>query len=214
MLDGTMTRRSRRWIASGICAAGAMMLLRARASADTAGNLLQHRGFTIDVSAAARLSNYGEIERSLERQIDIVADCGVKPEIIEFFRAQRVKVVPDLQTEQAIPGLYDPAHGGVLLAALTSMSQPVLLHELLHGFHEQVVGPDNFWLRKFYSDARTYSLFDLGSHMMSDVKEFFAVSGCAYLHGLLDQEPFWRERIRRQQSNYYDWLGQLFGVEK
>jgi hypothetical protein len=54
------------------------------------GNTLSHRGFTVDVSLTATIPHRDAVIASLQRQIEITADCGAKPEIMAFFRAQKI----------------------------------------------------------------------------------------------------------------------------
>src|SRR5262249_52901749 len=53
---------------------------------------LTYRGFTVDATEIRGVPQYTAIMISLVHQIDIVADCGVRPEIMQFFRTQTVFV--------------------------------------------------------------------------------------------------------------------------
>src|SRR5579863_7300368 len=82
--------------------------LPAAAESTAQHSALSYRGFSVDLSAAAGTPNIAAIETSVKHQLDIVADCGAKPAILAFFRAQPITVAPNaLDTG----GLYDRAHG-------------------------------------------------------------------------------------------------------
>jgi hypothetical protein len=174
------------------------------------GGSLAYRGFTIDVSA---VPNFANIESSVEHQLDIVADCGAISEINNFFRAQRMAVKPGLSAET---GKFDPATGIEIDAVVLPPQRPIVLHELLHAFHAYMLpgGVNNPDVLLYYSRARDYRLYPANEYVLTNAREFFAVTASLYLWGNVDREPHTRERLRAQQPFYYDWLSQLFGVRK
>jgi len=206
-----LSQREKVFCFASVIAMTAIFATRGVAQDGAVSGQFTYRGFTLDVSAATKFSNFSDIETSLERQIDIVADSGVRPEIIEFFKSQRITVVPGLESEKGQPGLFEPRRG-VLIAAMPKQREPVLLHELLHAFQANRLGDNNPEISTYYERARANHFYDQHSHMMQNVKEYFAVSGSLYLVGRLDQPPYYRERLK-QQPNYYAWLGQQFGVQ-
>jgi hypothetical protein len=173
-----------------------------------------YRAFTVDMSGAGDLANPGAIEASLKHQIDIVADCGVSPTILSFFRSQQVVVKPG-QGDGG--GHFSKDSKGVTIdAAVDAPEKPVLLHELLHAYHFRVLpgalqNPD---LVRFYNNARDGALYPPDSYVLKNVQEFFAVTGSLYLWGNVDRPPHTRETLREKQPVYYKWLGELFGVQK
>ena len=50
--------------------------------------------------------------------------------------------------------------------------------------------------------------------MLKNVQEYFAVTGSLYLWGNVDRPPFNRTTLHDKQPVYYQWLGDLFGVQK
>ena len=78
--------------------------------------------------------------------------------------------------------------------------KPVLLHELLHAYHDQRIpgGFDNPDIIRFYKQAKGVKAYVATSHM-SNVKEFFACSGTSYLFGVTAQERSIREKVRDNQ---------------
>jgi len=49
--------------------------------------------------------------------------------------------------------------------------------------------------------------------VLTNNREFFAVTASLYLWGYVARPPNNRETLRLKQPYYYDWLGKLFGVE-
>ncbi|MET4386606.1 hypothetical protein ABIB73_002351 [Bradyrhizobium sp. F1.4.3] len=75
--------------------AGVAALLDTRSLSAQSGATFTYRGITVDTSAAQDLPNLKEIVASLKHQIDIVVDCGAKPEIMTFFKVRRFRSSPD-----------------------------------------------------------------------------------------------------------------------
>jgi hypothetical protein len=170
-----------------------------------------YRGFTVDMSGASDPPNPAAVEASLKHQIDIVADCGVSPTILSFFRSQEVVVKPG-QGDGG--GRFSTNSKGVTIdAAVDAPEKPVLLHELLHAYHFRVLpgASQNPDLVRFYNNAKEGGLYPQGSYVLKNVQEFFAVTGSLYLWGNVDRPPHTRENLRAKQPVYYKWLGELFG---
>jgi hypothetical protein len=191
---------------------GAALAAVAYGSAARAGGVvLQYRGFGVDVSGIEGWRDFLPIEDSIRHQIDTVADCGVRPEILEFFRGVSITVVPGLQVRSGEPGMYRHGLGVRLSARPQPPQQPILLHELLHAYHDLVLpdGVNNPAVMHFYQLALQYRLFDPTAHVMENQKEFFAVNASVYLVGEIDQAPGTRARLVRQTPEYAAWLGRL-----
>jgi len=170
---------------------------------------LQYRGFTVDTSAIASDPARGQVEAAVAHQIDIVADSGVRDDILTFFRAQRITVQPGARDRFS-------ARGGIDVDTRLPPQQPIVLHELLHAYQAFVMpqGRNNPDVRAFYDDARSRGVYPAGSYVLVNPMEFFAVTGSLYLWGHVDRPPGTREALRAAQPRYYAWLGELFGVAK
>ena len=132
-------------------------LLLRRADAQDDG-LLTYRGFTADVSAVEGAPDSLAILISLKHQLDIVADCGAKPEIIDFFKSQRVT----LKVGAGDAGKFNSHIPGVTVnAAVQAPDKPIVLHELLHAYHYRVMpgGFENPDIQHFYDFAAGNSLY-------------------------------------------------------
>jgi hypothetical protein len=194
--------------------AGAASLFGAESVAAQSGPTFTYRGIAVDVSAAQSQPNLKELVASLKHQIDIVVDCGAKPAIISFFRSQPVTVKPG-QGDGG--GHFSSKEAGVTVdATVDAPEKPVLLHELLHAYHFRVLpgalqNPD---LVRFYGIAKQNELYPPDSYVLKNVQEYFAVTGSLYLWGNVDRPPNNRATLHEKQPVYYQWLGDLFGVQK
>ncbi len=200
-----------------LSASAALLLLRglpARAQGNGAGPRFGYRGFALDMSGAGNAPNLRAIEASLKHQIDIVADCGAKPAILDFFKSQEIFVTPG-QGDGG--GHFSAAANGVSVdAAVDAPEKPVVLHELLHAYHFRVLpgalqNPD---VLRFYNNAKGGELYPPSAYVLKNVQEFFAVTASLYLWGNVDRPPHTRANLREKQPFYYKWLGELFGVQK
>ncbi|MEA2689783.1 MAG: hypothetical protein QOD51_2390 [Candidatus Eremiobacteraeota bacterium] len=168
--------------------------------------VLLYRGFTVD---AAAIEGDAGARSALEHQLDVVADCGVSPDILAFFRAQHIVVRPGARDRFS-------RNGGIEVDTRLPQQQPIVLHELLHAYHAFMLpqGARNPDIIGFYDEARNGGLYPARSYVLVNPMEFFAVTGSLYLSGHVDRPPGDRETLRARQPRYYAWLGQLFGVAK
>ena len=186
----------------------------AQGSQGSGGGTFSYRGFTVDISAVSNLPDAKALETSLKHQIDIVADSGVSPAIMSFFRSQEISVKPG-QTDGG--GHFAANSKGITVdATVQAPEKPVTLHELLHAYHFRVLpgaiqNPD---LLRFYDRAKEEQFYPPDSYVLKNVQEFFAVTGSLYLWGNVDRPPHDRATLREKQPVYYKWLGELFGVLK
>jgi len=205
----------RRLIRSGLAFGAAWAFAQSKAYAQDAGDasLFVYRDFTADASALQGASDRDAVLASLQHQLDIVADCGARPEIIAFFRSQRIT----LKAAAGDSGKFNSNNPGVTInAAVQAPEKPIVLHELLHAYHFRVLpgrfaNPD---ILHFYQTALDNNLYKAGAYVTKDVQEYFAVTGSLYLWGNVDRPPFNRDNLKARQPEYYAWLGQLFGVVK
>jgi hypothetical protein len=178
------------------------------------GNTFSYRGFTVDVSDAKSAPNLKAVEASLRHQIDIAADCGASPKIIEFFKSQTIFVKPG-QGDGG--GRFSSRVKGVSVdIAVDAPEKPVVLHEMLHAYHWWVL-PDGFKnpdVERFYERARDGALYPPDAYVLKNVQEFFAVTASLYLWGNVDRPPHDRKTLQEKQPVYYKWLGDQFGVVK
>lgn len=200
-----MTRRpSRRLVGAGFLA---MIAGSAMAGADVQdGGVFEYRGFTVDLTASTLLSR-GSLADYIREQIDLVENLAIRSDIKAWFRSVRVTVDPEL----TMPGRF--ADGRLTLDDTTSArDNPVLLHELLHGYMADRLRPTGE-LRRFYEEARASGVWPSGSYMLSNINEFFAMTASVALWGRAARPPFTREQLKAFMPGYFDWLRTEFGLE-
>jgi hypothetical protein len=177
-----------------------------------ANGLMLYRGYRVDAKAILNSPNYAAIMASIPHQIDIVADCGAKPDVLRFFQSQVIVVKPGLNG-----GHFNSNAPGVAIDdAVAAAEKPIVLHELLHAFHFYAMsgGFRNPDLLAFYDRARNRQVYPQDAYLLKNVQEFFAVTASLYLWGNVDRPPNTREKLRAAQPMYYAWLGDFFGVKK
>ena len=175
-------------------------------------SVLSYRGFTVDMSLVATAPNRAAIETSLKKQLDIVADCGAKPEVMTFFRGQRIKL--KFGSEDG-GGRFSSA-GVEIDATPQPPERPIVLHELLHAMHGLYMpgGANNPDIDRFYNRAKEMQAYPAHEYVLKNRAEFFAVTASLYLWGFVARAPHDRETLKSKQPVYYAWLGELFGVKK
>jgi hypothetical protein len=113
-----------------------------------------YHGFVVDATAARSAPNLQAVVDSLRHQIDIIADYGATPKIIDFFKSQPIVLKPG--SKDGGGHFNDNVRGITLDVAVVPPEKPVELHEMLHAFHywalpERVQNPD---VLRFYSGPR------------------------------------------------------------
>jgi hypothetical protein len=91
--------------------------------------------------------------------------------------------------------------------------RPVLLHELLHAYHANMLpnGLNNAVILSHYKAAK--AIYPSDAYLMSNEKEFFAVTASVFLYGKETIEPFTRAKIKEKQPEYYNYLVWMFGFD-
>lgn len=180
-----------------------------------AGEAKAYRGFAIDDSRIRSFPNRDAIVTAIQEQIDIVCAVGLSEAFLRFARSVPFEVVPPGVIAPGNPGLYSGRTKSVQVTAIvvTAGAKPILLHELLHAYHDQQLprGFGNQTVARLYDQAKAIPAFAARSHMMQNDREFFACSGTSYLYGVTAQEPFSREKVKASQPALFAYLQQLFG---
>jgi hypothetical protein len=109
---------------------------------------------------------------------------------------------------------YSPTAKNVMLTTPSySPEKPVVLHELMHAYHDQKLsgGFGNPEIQQFYQQARSSGQFPANSYMFSSVGEYFAMMSSVYLHGSAARDPNTRQEVKDKQTDFYQWLVKEFG---
>lgn len=177
-----------------------------------------YRGFTVDDSRVRKLPEHAALITATMEQIDIVHDVSLPADILSFAQVVKLELVPTGTFRSPTPGRYSGrGEQSVQLSTgiVTTGRKPVLLHELMHAYHDQRIerGYGNRKILAYYQEAQGLKTYASKSHMMANEKEFFACAATAYLFGVTAQEPFRREKVREAQPGFHDYLKSLFGPD-
>jgi len=131
--------------------------------------------------------------------------------------------------EHAPPASSDPIAramttlSGVIMYRPSTLSddeqreRPVLLHELLHAYHDHIM-PGNFdnpAVQAFFKQATDKHLYPANLYLMVNEKEFFAVTASVILFGKDGTKDGMIDRamIKKAQPDYYKYVVWLFGFD-
>lgn len=171
--------------------------------------IFSYRGFHVDLSAARGTMPDAKMIAAVKRQIDLVEQVKLKPQLLNFMRTINVWANP--KETRFGPGHYSRKTGIDLRMALLEPNKPILLHELMHAWHDQQLpnGFENADIRRFYERGQSAG-WPAESYMMSNHHEFFATTASVYLYGDIPRPPESRKQLRAKQPQYYQWLADLF----
>ncbi|RZI98591.1 MAG: hypothetical protein EON90_12780 [Brevundimonas sp.] len=174
--------------------------------AASAQDRFDYRGFSVDLTAAAA-DKREALSAYIRQQIDLVESLAIRPDIKAWFRTVALTVDPALN----MPGRFS---GGRLTLddSVSPPDNPVLLHELLHGYMDGRLRPTGE-VRAFYDQAKASGDWPPRSYMLTNVAEFFAMTGSVALWGRASRPPSTRERLQEKAPDYYAWLVREFGLE-
>ncbi len=169
--------------------------------------IVTYRGFTIDVTTIVDSRDYSATVDSIKKQIDGVEAVKASEKVHDFFRT--VPIVVEANRKALV---YSGNKRQVLLGAQRFDDKPILLHELLHAFHHQVL-PDhnkNADVQRFYDEAKASGAFPAKAYMLTNRGEYFAMVGSVYLHGSAARDPFTRKQLCAKQKDVCEWMEATF----
>ncbi len=170
---------------------------------------INYHGFKVDFSQIKNSSETDRIIKAVKRQIEIVEEVKPSKEDLNFFKSIPIVMIPETSGQ---PGIYNANKNTVFLKARDlAPNRPILLHELLHAYHNLKIkdGFQNAQIRMFYEQARNnYPNFQ-NEYFLSNAKEFFAVTASIYLFGDIPRPPFNKSAIKKSLPEYYKFLETL-----
>jgi hypothetical protein len=173
---------------------------------------LQYHGFKVNVAGISKSARKNAILNSVKEQIEIVERVGLSKEDLDFFRTVPIVMLAD---SSGTPGKYKREDKTVYLKGRDLASnKPILLHELLHAYHNQRLpqGMNNKQVYDFYLKAeKAFPEFKGNQYFLENQGEFFAVTGSIYLFGNISRPPYNRQNIKEKMPLYYKYLATLFG---
>lgn len=186
----------------------ATLLTAARSARAQDGAVFAYRGFTVDMTALepARREAIGAYVR---QQIDLVESLEIRPGIKTWFRGVRITINPALN----MAGRFGPA-GLELDDRVSPPDNPVLLHELLHGYQRHLPGGGrNPTLVGAFEAAKAGGQWPARAYMLSNLNEYFAMTASVVLWGRAARPPLTRARLVETQPDYAAWLTEVFGLK-
>ncbi|MBX5135772.1 hypothetical protein HJB79_23305 [Rhizobium lentis] len=191
----------------GLCAAIAISVATAGvAAADPL--VFSYHGWRVDLTNARGAEPDKEMVAAVKRQLDIVEHVNLKPDVLALMRTIPIWANP--AAAGFGPGHYSSKTGIDLRVRSLDPDKPIILHELLHAYNDRMLpgGFGNGDVGQFFNNGR--GLWPGDSYMMSNDREFFAVTASVYLFGDIERPPYSRSQLRQKQPRYYQWLATLF----
>jgi hypothetical protein len=197
-----------------LCAIFGLMAESVAAAADSsAADASQIHGFTVEYGEVG-LDKLQKMQSSLEQQMQIVEQSGVPPATLQFFQSVPVVIVKELDTGFGHARVDESGRQIVeLKAAKLPADRPILLHELLHAYHGQKLGPTPM-IRDSYRQAVQSGVYRryAKAHFLEAPNEYFAVIGSIFLYGKrIDQPPFDCSLTAKYQPQFIAFLTEQFG---
>jgi hypothetical protein len=175
--------------------------------------LTELASFQIDTSRSSD-SQTKRTLATLRRQIEIVEAADLPPEVLNFFRSVPIAIDPALM---GMNGEYAQLDGKWVIRARAAewpSDRAILLHELLHAFHHQVLKQPTPAIGRAFNEARRNGIYPTaydGAYFLTNPKEYFAVIAEIYLSGPTFRPPFNCGNVRKVQPQFIAYLAELFG---
>jgi hypothetical protein len=130
-------------------------------------------------------------------------------------RTKRVWNAENSQWTNANSAYFGSDSGVIMVRPLLTAEEqnPVMLHELLHAFHAQILpqGFQNEGVLFHYNLAKTNKSYPEDKYVMKNEREFFAVTASIFLYGRdTAHDPFTRANLKEKQPAYYKYLGAVW----
>jgi len=155
-----------------------------------------------------------EAMSALVVQLKVMESVGLPPQVLEAMKETRIVIDPGLVDKA---GVFAVRRGvGVVRVrpAAFDPGRPVVLHELLHAYHFNVLKGDRPEIRQAYAQVMRDNPFPArfrSAHFLEYDREFFAVTATIYLFGDIQQPPFSCNALSKLDPGYLAFLGAQFG---
>jgi len=173
------------------------------------GLIFSYRGWRVDASRALKGEAPAVTVRKLQRQIDLVEQLGLSPQVLAFMRAIPITGVAPAAPD---PGHYVHGLGLFIRPKGLDDKRPELLRQLLYAYMDQRLpgGFANPMAERLRAEAAAKHVWPKGATMLHSGADFFAMTAAAYLYGAITSEPYTRADLKRTQPDAYQWLADLF----
>jgi hypothetical protein len=171
--------------------------------------IFEYHGWHVDLTGARGREVAAKMIGAVKQQLDIVEHVGLNPQVLQFMRT--IKIWANPNALRFGPGRYGHATGIDLRVRALAPTRPIILHELLHAYHDRQLprGFENPDIASFFERGKTVG-WPADSYMLSNDREFFAVTASVYLFGDITRSPESRSQLRAKQPRYYQWLAERF----
>ncbi len=173
-------------------------------------------GYKVDMNLAPK-SQVTETVSNLQHQISIIDAAKLPKKVQAFFHTVEVVIDPTLT---GMNGQYAQIAGSWVVRARPGQWPPdraILLHELLHAYHREVLGqptpPVGLALQEALREG-TYPPEYKGAYFLSNGREYFAVVGEIYVAGPSFRPPYNCGIVQKAQPSFISYLATLFGERK
>lgn len=149
-----------------------------------------------------------DILAPLRAQITMVRALRISDDAKAFLKGVPVRIDPTLKQSG-----YADASGVRLRNIAFPADNPVLLHEFMHVYHGRKL-PDGFanaTVRTAFQTARASGDWPANAYMLSNPREFFAMTASVALHGRAARPPGARARLVARMPDYVSWIDGTFG---
>lgn len=170
-------------------------------------------GFRIDLQRVPE-SLTTATTANLLRQIGIVEAAALPDRVLSFFRSVPIVVDPTLD---GMNGQQMQMEGTWAIRARPGSwpaDRAILLHELLHTYHREVLGRSDPAIRRFHAQAIRPGVYPHAyetAYFLSNPAEYFAVIGEIFLAGDSYRPPFTCGAVKAAQRDFVQYLATLFG---
>ena len=170
-------------------------------------------GYQVDMKLAPK-AQATETLNNLRHQIGIVDSARLPEQIRSFFHAQKIVIDPSLTGMNGQNIQMDEQWVVRARPGRWPADRAILLHELLHAYHREVLGrPAPAIGRAFQQALRpgTYPSGYAGAYFLSNAGEYFAVVSEIYLAGPSFRPPYNCANVQKAQPEFIGYLATLFG---
>lgn len=143
-----------------------------------------------------------------------VVESVVPAQVLDAMKKTPIVIDPELQGKRGVFAVRRGVGVVYLRPMVYPPNTPVLLHELLHAYHFNVLGQDRPEILQEYRRVRDVGLFPPrfeAAHFMENEREFFAVTASLYLFGDIQQPPFRCAALAKLDAGYLAFLDAQFG---
>jgi hypothetical protein len=170
-------------------------------------------GYQVDMRLAPK-SQITQTVNNLQHQIEIVDSARLPSQVQSFFRTVKIVIDPSLT---GMNGQHTQMEGNWVIRARPGQwprDRAILLHELLHAYHRDVLGRPTPPVGRAFEEALregTYPPEYEGAYFLSNGPEYFAVVAEIYLSGPSFRPPYSCANVQKAQPSFISYLATLFG---